>query len=843
MITTRQGKSEKPAIEVNSSLTLKGKPDLYNVQSLSSAEMIEVEKFLFSKGKYDYTLSSLEIPATPVVELLGRQRSGQAGQEEVQQQFESWKNQDVRRDLNRYFYHTAANQQYSIHVSGAQNRITYYFSGGLDQNQTNLTGESFRRVSLRSQNTFKLTGKLQAGVSLNYVSSDTKEGNNKGYATTGIEQGYPLYPYADLVDDSGKALPVYLDYRKVFIDSAGRGRFLDWTYKPYDEINNEVHRNLNRQYTINTNLSYSLTKALSMVLNYQYLGGQGNQTDHYKESSFYARNMINNFTQPNWTTGVLQYPVPLGGILDASNSALSSHQGRAQLNYSNTWKAIHQLSALAGYEVRSVKNTTMKNRYYGYQPEYGTLFSQLDYTTDLKQYSSDYLTRKIEPGQSFSEQTDHFMSWFANAAYTYDDRYIFSGSIRRDEANLFGVKSNQKGTPLWSAGAAWVISREPFYESSALPYLKLRMSYGLNGNISRLASAYTTASFGTAYTTPFRRAVIQTPPNENLRWEKVKTTNLGLDFTLKNNVLSGSFELYNKHSSDLLAQTPVDPTLGFNTVYANVAAMKARGADLQLSSRNTGGRLKWQGTLIMSYSKQKVTDYLMPASASTFTYLPATAISPVTGRPLYNIYSFRWAGLDPANGDPVGYFNGAKSKDYTAIYTQTPLDSLEYNGPVQPVWYGAFRHTVSFKNLSLSLNISYKLGNYFRATSVNYQEIIAGWSGHHDYTRRWQNPGDESHTNVPSFIYPLSNTNRDNFYRYSDALVQKAGNIRLEDVSLSYLLDKKSLKKLPVSSIRLYLYASELAVLWKANDLDIDPYYNNVPSAGRGFSFGATVKF
>jgi hypothetical protein len=226
-------------------------------------------------------------------------------------------------------------------------------------------------------------------------------------------------------------------------------------------------------------------------------------------------------------------------------------------------------------------------------------------------------------------------------------------------------------------------------------------------------------------------------------------------------------------------------------------------------------------------------------------YLPigSNLINPVVGKPLYGVYSFAWGGLDPATGDPIGFYGKVSSKDYNSIYSKTKLDSMVYNGPVQPPYYGAFRNTFSWRNLSVSFNISYKFGYYMRRPSVNYTDLFSSWTGHSDYSNRWQKPGDEKITNVPSLIYPNNNPNRDLFYQYSEILVEKGDHIRMEDLSLSYMFDRRNFHQLPFQNIRFYIYASNLGTLWTTNDEGIDPYYINVPKDGKMLSFGMNVNF
>jgi hypothetical protein len=192
----------------------------------------------------------------------------------------------------------------------------------------------------------------------------------------------------------------------------------------------------------------------------------------------------------------------------------------------------------------------------------------------------------------------------------------------------------------------------------------------------------------------------------------------------------------------------------------------------------------------------------------------------------------------------MGYIGKTATTDYSSLYSQSLDNSLRYNGPVQPTYFGAFRNTLRYKGLSLSFNISYKFGYYFIKNSLNYGALFTNWywNGSADYTRRWQRPGDEKVTNVPSVSYP-DNALRDNFYMFSEVLVEKADNIRLEDIRVDYTLDKAHLHLLPFKQVNVYAYASNLGVLWVANKDGIDPYYNNSPKAGKSIALGLNISF
>src|SRR5690606_2859505 len=152
-------------------------------------------------------------------------------------------------------------------------------------------------------------------------------------------------------------------------------------------------------------------------------------------------------------------------------------------------------------------------------------------------------------------------------------------------------------------------------------------------------------------------------------------------------------------------------------------------------------------------------------------------------------YAYEWAGLDAETGDPLSYLDGEVSKDYVAIYDQ-PLDKMVYKGPGQPVHFGALRNDFSYKGITLSVGISFKLGHIFRTESLENGLLISQWYGHGDYAKRWQRPGDEMNTFVPSVDYP-ANTHRDRIYKLSSVHYHRADMFRLENVRLSYTIKNK----------------------------------------------------
>ncbi|RZM24762.1 MAG: TonB-dependent receptor [Pedobacter sp.] len=555
--------------------------------------------------------------------------------------------------------------------------------------------------------------------------------------------------------------------------------------------------------------------------------------------------MINQFTQLNQVTGIAKYIVPRGSILDLNKIELSSQNLRTQIDVDKSWNN-NSISGVIGAEVGQTRSNGNAYRTYGYNEDLGVATGLIDPVNSYPLFYGG--TATIGNTNSFSGTDNRSISYYASGAYTYLSRYSISGSIRKDQSNIFGVNTNQKGRPFWSAGAAWELTREKFFPLDAFSYFKLRATYGTSGNVDNSLSALTVMSYtGSPNSlTGFTQAVINKFANPDLRWEKTGMFNIGFDFATSGGRISGSLDYYQKRGTDLLGDALVDITTGLKvtSVRKNVAEMSGKGIDLTLNSTNIDRKFKWRSTLLLAYTQNRVQDYYLSTyQGSTYITPQGNLVTPVAGYPVYSIFSYRSAGLDPANGNPRGYLGDKISTDYTAITGNgTHVADLVYNGPSTPVVSGAIRNTLNYKNFELAVNITYKLGYYFRKSSVSYSALFSGWVQHADYMSRWQKTGDEHFTTIPSLIYP-ADPNRDAFYAGSETLVRRADHLRLQYISIAYSVPGIKSKKLPIRDLSITANASNLGMLWAANKDGIDPDYPYDISPPKMLSFGLRAQF
>ena len=257
--------------------------------------------------------------------------------------------------------------------------------------------------------------------------------------------------------------------------------------------------------------------------------------------------------------------------------------------------------------------------------------------------------------------------------------------------------------------------------------------------------------------------------------------------------------------------------------------MLGKGFDLVLQSKILRKELKWSVAFLLSNATDKVTKY-------TGTATGGGTGTVVVGRPVAHVRAFPWAGLDPSNGDPRGYLADTITKNYSQLIGLLAVNQ-KYIGPANPTLFGSLQNSFSRNGITLSFVISFKAGYYFKRSTISYTSFFTSWIGHQDYLSRWQKPGDELSTTIPSMLYPASTT-RDAFYVGSEAVVEKGDHIRLNDISLSYELTQKVLKKLHINNLQIYMYTNNLGILWRANEYKIDPDFQLVYPQPRTISFG-----
>lgn len=833
VIRTKSGTSgQETRVSLNTNVSLTERPDLYYEPVAGIDTFLSLEENLFDRGFYAVRENSANRPAlSPWVESLIAHRDGLISESEKNRRRSLFADSDLREELYRHYYRPEVRSQHYIGIQGGDQTGRYAFSAGYDANQANVIGNSDERITLNAKGDWTLlkNDKLRLSAGLYYTSNARNIGTEVPEA----------FPYERLTDESGNPISIIQKYSSRFTQSTTFNGALDWNFVPLRELEQLDFRNFQEEIRANLSASYQILDWLNAEVLYQRWRNTSTNSTLYPESSFYARDLVNRFAQVE-TEGSLSFPIPRGSILDRTNGQSDSYNFRSQLRFQKSF-AGGELTGLAGFEVRDWKNEGHSARYYGYDEESGTS-ATVPYTIRFPNLVNGTLGLIPAAGTSHPVSIDRFLSQYANFAYSYAGKYTLSASARKDASNLFGVDANQRGVPLWSTGAAWILSEESFYRIDWLPYMKFRATYGYSGNINRSVTALITArslpgAFNGLTGQPY--AQITNPPNPELRWEKISTFNLALDFATSNDRLSGSVEWYQKNGTDLFGDFPVPPSTGVSQLRGNFAATQTRGMDIQLNSRNIiKNSFNWDTRFFLSSVSEKVTEYDQEADVINFMAYFGTV--PVEGKPLFGVYSYPWAGLDPNTGDPRGLLDGEPSSDYLSILLGATPETITYHGPSRPTVFGSLMNNFTFKGLSLSFNISYRLGYYYKRGSVDYSDVFAGNIPHLDFESRWMQPGDELITEIPS-LPENANSLRDLFFVHSESLVERADNIRLQDIRIGYNFNTSGWAR-SFSRLEWFLYANNLGILWKSSNDPLDPDFRTMRPL-RSLATGIRIEF
>lgn len=831
VITTKRGQNIQGA-KVNFSLngTMGKKPDLFRLDQTGSREFIELENILFEKGFYNDQIDNPSKPAlSPVVELLRLHKEKEITDVELKNRMEEFRAIDIRQDYLDHFYRKSLDQRYALDISGGNGNTRYFTSFGYDENIHTLKENKSSRITFNSSIDHTFGPKVSLQTKVAYFHS------RNALSPYGYEKD--IYPYAELADKNGNPLPVNYEYSSRYLSEISDKGLLDWSYRPLEELFNSKKKSKNDEFLIDFGLGYQILKGFSYNIKTHFSQMVGKDEDLNDMNSFIARNLINLYTEPKETG--FNYAVPMGSIFDQEFHKSRVWSIRNQLNYEGELGNVHRLTGILGQEVRAVKKHSDGTRLYGYDEDVLT-FKPIDMISWFPTFDNLRGINSIGSYGFYKNRIqDNFVSFYGNIAYTFKDKYDLYTSARKDASNLFGTEINNKWTPLWSIGAAWTLTEESFFKQRFMTFLKFRVSYGYSGNVNN-----TVPSLSTIYHAPYLStygmnafAEISNPPNPSLRWERVRTLNLGVDFSLAQERISGTVDVYRKKSFDLIASSPIDPTTGIKRTMKNSANTSAKGFDLSLNGLILKDPFVWRARMLLSYNKVMVTKYMADHEPVMST---VQGIDPIEGQPAYAVFSYRWGGLDPDSGDPLGYLEGELSKDWREILNKTKIEDLILHGSARPRWFGSFRNDFTFGKFAISVNLGFRFNYFFRKSTVEFSRLGTWFPIHSDFSDRWQESGDESFTQVPSFQFP-NDTYRNSFYNGAELHIEKGDHIRFKDVRVSYKLDNvfKTLKEAEV-----FGYLSNVGFIWRANKERLDPDTPlNELGMPRSLSLGARFNF
>ena len=826
VITTKRGKFNKKAeLSFTSNLTIASKSDLYKYPQIPTADYIELMKTLYDKGRYDGDFDHWNSGPEPVLWLFEKAKKGDISATELENEIARLSAIDIRDDFMKYVYREPIKQQYGLRFSQGSDKVNFSAILGYDRNRDELVTDSYRRLNFKTTVQLKPVKNLLIDVSATYNDAEKKKSLDPvGYNQ--LAKGVSNWPYMELADIGGMPTEINISgYHPTFLDTLGGGRLQSFSYRPLEELFLSRQTQRVKEMLMQLSVGYKFDFGLSFNGMYAYQHNQNPIVDWNSGDSYTMRSMANYFA--NWDSKGVVWNLPLGDYLYGREWEHSSHQSRLNIAFDRSFGDNHQVSFLSGMDIRELNRDMKTFQYYGFDSNTGS-FKQVQFGKDIQTFNGKSGIDQIMDRTGFESLINRFVAFYMNGSYTFKQRYIWSGSYRKDASNLFGVKANDRGQPFWSTGIAWLVSKEDFMADSYFNYLKLRATYGYNGNVNNTTSPYPIMIVQTDVhnLTGQSYGSINTPPNPKLRWERVGNLNLGLDFSSRDGIFSGAIEYYQKRPKDLIAQTEVDPSVGFTDLTVNTANLFTRGWDISINARPVHTKsLIWNSNLVFSNSRTKVTKAYLKSDIANMSVSKPLSVqaTPIEGMDLFSLLTYKWAGLDPTDGTPRAYLKDEISKDYSAIVNGKVAD-LQNHGSQKPLYFGSWRNSIQFKNLEFSWNISYQLGHKFIRPTFNNDIFLNLGVGHPDYSKRWQKQGDELLTNIPAFTYP-NNSLTSQLYRSSSVLVERGDQIKLRDIQTSIALPY--LSKYGIRNFRIYTYLQNIATIWQANNLGIDNEYGN----------------
>lgn len=827
VITTKSGQTGKTKVRYDGSVAFQPLPDVDYLKLMNSEELVNLKYDLFNYYHAEYSALNKRASIDEVTELFYLRKNGTLTENELQNRLGTYRFRDRREQVEDELLRTSLTHQHNLALSGGSDKYTYMASVNYLGRKPYNKAQNSEQFGFNLKNNIKFFEWFNTDIGI--VGNFTNTDGSNGISGTSLRTSGPSYQM--LRNDDGTPA-VWRNGRSDYeLDRLQSLGLYDLTYRPLDELDKTTYKTKSAYYKINVGLKFDIMKGLNVHLTYQTENSNSKSHTFRKADSYYVRDMVVNAAQVDKETGAITYNVPEGNQITETRGDMSAYTMRAQVNFNRTIKEKHAIVALLGAERRAVKNTASSAFRMGFDE------NTLGYKpADIKQLGIGLKGTESLNGtfswqdknyNKFTETEDRYVSFYGNASYTYNDRYAATASIRIDQSNLFGTDPKYQWKPLWSVGGSWFMSKEDFLKDvNWLDRLSLRLTYGINGNVSKQSSPFLIIQdMGYSDWKQGFSSSIKSSPNPSLRWERTAVTNIGLDFSFFRNRLSGSFDFYNRKSTDLLGEVQVDITKGTTVLWLNYGSMKNRGIELTLNSINFETKnFQWSTGVNFSYNKNEVID-ITNRTTTAATY--AHSLINVADRPMYSLFSYRWAGLDPKNGDPRVY-----DKNGNIVTSSNDVENMVYSGTTRPPYSASMTNTFNYKGIGLSFMFIYNGGHVIRDEAAEYLGSSVSSNIYRGALNYWKQPGDENISGMAPAANRLATSSKKLLWYAADIHIMKADYIKLRDITLSYNFPKKWLSKVKLENMTVKAQARNLW-WWAANDSGIDP-------EAYSFSAGAT---
>ena len=720
-------------------------------------------------------------------------------------------------------FHNSLRQEYTVTASGSNQQGSFYGSANYLKNEGITYGSDYERFNARLKADYQLRPWLKLSGNFSYAHSNSNFLGNDGdssdsgnlFAVRNLAPIYPLYVRdgsGNIIINKQSGLPTY-DYGDG--DVIGLQRAVFTASNPLCDIQ------LNKD-NIEGN-TFNATGAAEI----RFL----------KDFTFTSTNtaMVMESRQTSTAQPFFGQTADMGGYIQKAHGRTWTYNYQQLLNWHHVFGNKHDAEVMLGHEyyrTRSYSLSGMKSNVYT--------------------VNSDELSEAIIDGSIGSSRTDYNTEgYFGRAQYNYDSKYFGSFSFRRDASSRFAPE-NRWGN-FWSVGGAWILSKESWFQAPWVDMLKVKASYGEQGNDAIGSYRYTNVFSIINSNGQVGLLNSSTMGNRNITWEKNGNFNAGVEFSFWKERLTGSVDFFYRRTSDMLAFFSIPTSFGFSGYYDNVGNMRNMGVEVELNGDVIRTKdLTWSLNANFTAYKNKITS--MPEANKTST-TPEGVRGYQSGQyfygegeSLYTFYLPKYAGVDRETGSALYYVDktttDANGNEVTTRETTTngSLATKYLCGTALAWGYGGFGTSVAFKGFDLSVDFTYQLGG--QCYDSGYAAGMSGDRGnafHTDLLKAWT--PENKDTNVPRFEadYTYMATSSDRF-------LISASYLSLQNVNLGYTLPTQLVRKLGVGKVRVYATAANLWLWSKRQGLDprqsisggtSNAYYSPI----RTISGGLTVTF
>jgi TonB-linked SusC/RagA family outer membrane protein len=752
---------------------------------------------------------------------------------------------------NDEVYQTGFQQNHNLSVSGANAGTRYFFSANYTNQEGMLQTNTYERMQMRMNLDQKVNNWLSVGSNLNFSRVETGSPstgslpgtpfNTAGVARLAFLTAPNLSPY--LADGRYNIRGIDNPTQRNSFNSLGLGRNLVQT----GLVNPTLLRDLNRITSLVDQFQSSVFADLKLAPGLSFRTQYGVNFQRTEDRTFYNALHGDGIGSPSTTTDD-------GNAFNITGRyEISNFQNF--LTYNKTIRNKHNLNVTVGSE----EQKTIVDRW-------GASRSGL---TDefYNEFQGSYTINNNPVGNALTE--NYLLSFFSRVNYNYNNRYFLALTGRRDGYSAFA--EGKKWGNFFGVSGGWNISDESFFQSmkKVVNLLRLRASYGQVGNLAAVGNFASLSTFGSfQYGLGYPTLFFSQAGNQDLSWETSTKFDVGFQFGLWNDRLTGELSYYNTDLSNLIIDRPLPSSMGIpgNSIQANAASMFNRGFEFTLNGRIIEKKdFSWNASFNITTQQNEVTS-LAPGVTELIgtTQLERTNLT-VVGQPIGSFFVVRSGGVDAQTGQRIFlnkagqkvFFNFARPTatryQFADGSTASPIGIATDGviaGSALPKAYGGFTNNFYYKGIDLTIDAFYSLGNYVYFGSRAGMLDQRFWNNFQEVKNRWTKPGDV--TNIPRIVYGDNISNGSAFP--IDENLFKGDFLRVRTIALGYTLPSKYVEKAKLSSIRVYTQVLNPFIITAYPGIDPEISVNgntaltpgvdrNTVGQARTFTFGINVGF